>query len=270
MAIELIGTKIHKSGEVVKSSQKSVSVACEEALQISINEIPYTITMRTPGADCALIQGLLFTENIYHGTPLKLSSYDFDDQKNPTHINVEIAEDQLLKDISGNRTLISSSSCGFCGKKDLKDIELRGAPIVDSASIAFKHIQVLFDEISSHQLIFSETGGVHAAALFSKEQQLLSIYEDIGRHNAVDKVIGNVHKDGNLSEAKILLITGRVSYEILAKAFRAKIPIILAISAPTSLAVEMAVDLGITIAGFCRENSATVYSHPERILWGEQ
>ena len=263
-------TKLQLSQNQVEFEQQESLIAQEGPLQISINDIPYTITMRTPGADNVLIHGLLYTEKVFAGDSLILKSYDFDDTKIPSHINAEIPADKILKDITNNRSLISSSSCGFCGKKDLKDIELRDEGITDGTTIPFSHINNLFKDLSQHQHIFKETGGVHAAALYTEKEELLSVYEDIGRHNAVDKVIGQTLKDKRLDEAKVLLVTGRVSYEILVKALRARVPIILAISAPSSLAIEMAKDFGVTIAGFCRGNTATIYSHPERILTGEQ
>lgn len=241
----------------------------ELPLQISINDIPYTITMRTPGEELELALGLLFTEKIYQGPPLNMSVRNFDIMGNITHLNLKINEQALLKDIDHNRTLISTSSCGFCGKKDLTDIEFCNEQISDTFYLKVENIPALFEKMAHFQAIFLKTGASHAAALFNKEQKLLVVSEDVGRHNAVDKVIGKVLRTHNLNEAKILLVSGRISYEIVLKAFRAKIPIIMAVSAPTSFAVEIAQSAGLTLVGFCRNDRATIYSYPKRICINE-
>ena len=124
----------------------------------------------------------------------------------------------------------------------------------------------MFDAMKAAQHTFHKSGGSHAAAAFTNNGELLSIREDIGRHNAVDKVIGHLINNNSLKGAKCLTVSGRISYEIISKAFAAKIPILAAVSAPSTLAVDFAKELGITLLGFCRENKATCYSHPNRIL----
>jgi FdhD protein len=172
---------------------------------------------------------------------------------------VELDQSQLNK-----RSLLSVASCGICGKTELTLPD--GIIRVADTSLDLRHIRQMFDEMAVRQSAFISSGGCHASAAFSAGFEMLSLMEDIGRHNAVDKVIGDLLIRKNLPQARFLLVSGRVSYEIVVKCFTAGIPFLLAVSAPSSLAVDFAKELGISLLGFCRENRATVYSHPERIL----
>ncbi len=262
--------KIRQLSPTLSWNNDKVYLPQEEPLQISINSIPYSLTMRTPGADKELITGLLFTEKVYQKEIHLWDQFDFDEQGLATHINAQVNANNLLKSIADNRSLISTSSCGFCGKKDLKDIELQNEMIEDSIALPADRIALLFEKMTKGQALFSKTGATHAAALFDSALNLISLYEDIGRHNALDKAIGYLQMNKQLTSAKILLVSGRISYEIVVKAMRAHIPIILAISAPTSLAVEIAKEKGITLGGFCRGEQATIYCHHQRIILGGQ
>ncbi|HRP61390.1 MAG TPA: formate dehydrogenase accessory sulfurtransferase FdhD, partial [Vicingus sp.] len=163
------------------------------------------------------------------------------------------------------RNIVSVSSCGICGKSELEkptDTKLTNQQNLFTPQQLFN----MFEKMNSAQDSFIQSGGSHACAVFDKEGKMLSIKEDVGRHNAVDKVIGNLINQNNLSNAKCLLVSGRISYEIVNKCFAAKIPILAAVSAPSSLAVDMAQEMGLTLIGFSRNNRFTVYAHPNRIV----
>lgn len=231
----------------------------EVPLYITINNEPFTITMQTPGDEKVLAIGLLYTEGLIKNNFLDIGEY----QKDTTTINanLDIAKDKFIN----SRSLLSVASCGICGKKELK--EIKGEKLDSSLSvISGSQVKEMFAMMKDKQHTFTKTGGSHAAAIFDIDYNLLSIKEDIGRHNAVDKVIGDCLVSKNLNESKFLLISGRVSYEIITKCFKARIPILAAVSAPSSLAVDFSKELGITLMGFCREDNYTVYSHPERVM----
>lgn len=252
------GIKITKNSHQVFEDELVV----EAPLQININNEPYTVVMRTPDNDVELVRGLLYAEDIYKS----FNHFNFsiiDTQITiPTIVNVSIPNNNLGKGYVNKRTLLSVSSCGICGKKELKDVEISGKKFEKSQAISLEKIQEMYSKMSSFQKIFKKTGGSHAAAIFDQKNQLLSIKEDIGRHNAVDKVIGDLLQKNNLQKAHFLLVSGRVSYEIVTKAFIAKIPIIVAVSACSSLAVDFAKEFGICLIGFTREDKMTVYSNP--------
>jgi FdhD protein len=164
------------------------------------------------------------------------------------------------------RNFYASSSCGICGKATLDDVEVHCAPLAPGPSVSPAAIQGLPDALRAGQRVFEQTGGLHAAGVFSASGELLSVREDVGRHNAVDKVVGEALLAGALPMTERLLqVSGRVSFEIVQKAARAGIPLIAAVSAPSSLAVEAAGRLGMTVVGFVRDGRFNVYTHAERI-----
>ena len=241
------------------------TIVVEAPLQININEEPYTVVMRTPDDDLELIRGLLFAEDIYkNALSFKCTTIKVEG-KIPAIINVSIPKDKLGKGYLNKRTLLSVSSCGICGKKELKDIKVTGSKLDTNTILSATIIHKMFIEMLSFQKTFEDTGGSHAAALFNKENKLLTIKEDIGRHNAVDKTIGHLLLNTNLKEANYLLVSGRVSYEIVSKAFIAKIPVIIAVSACSSLAIDFAKEFGICLVGFTRTNKMTIYANPSYI-----
>ena len=240
------------------------NLTVEQALQISINNKPFTITMRTPGNDIELIRGLLYSEDIYRGNENLNIDISENEEKVITEAEIEI-EPSLLRDAySNSRSFLSASSCGICGKTELDDID-SSCKIEDSNQLNIETLYNMFDEMKNNQTTFELSGGSHAASAFTIEGKLLCTMEDIGRHNAVDKVIGYLINNNLLKQAKCITVSGRISYEIVSKAFAAKIPILAAVSAPSSLAVDFAKELGITLLAFCREHKATCYAHPERL-----
>lgn len=246
-------------------SKVSDGIVVEAALQININNASYTVVMRTPGNDFELIRGLLFAEDIYKG--IKNLDFEIIEEKPNgfSIININISKDILGKGYLNKRTLLSVSSCGICGKQNLEDIELKGNALEKEQLFSAKSIEEMSLKMSALQEIFKHTGGSHAAAIFDKNYQLLSIKEDIGRHNAVDKAIGQLVHQNNLKQAFCMLVSGRVSYEIVSKAFIAKIGIIVAVSACSSLAIDYAKEFGICLIGFSRTNKMTIYANPTKI-----
>ncbi len=237
----------------------------EEMLGISVNGKPYTITMRTPGFEEEHTRGILLTEDVY--TNQKINPAFFVTEKNQqgyiTKVNVVIPESQLQSGIHQQRNLLSVSSCGMCGKYEM-DLTLHGI-LQQEEKLKSSLVEKMFEEMATHQENFANTGGCHASALFTIDGKFLDCKEDIGRHNAVDKVIGSLLLSGRLHQAKIILVSGRVSYEIVSKAHKAGIPFLCSVSAPSSMAVEYCRQCGITLLAFCRGNKFTVYSNEEMI-----
>jgi len=241
------------------------TLAIEVGLSVAINGIPYTVTMQTPGFEKDLVRGLLYAENIYRqpGPHPPMDVTDIDDQGFITGINIRIPEDQVLKDFAGTRNVISASSCGLCGKTSLEDDTAQ--PIIHEGLLDPAIVGMMFDQMSDAQKSFQQSGGTHAAGIFTIEGELLSLREDIGRHNAVDKTIGDLLNRGILHEARCLTVSGRISYEIVSKARAVGIPFLASVSAPSSLAVETAENCGMTLLAFCRQDKLTAYAHPEHL-----
>lgn len=240
----------------------------EQALQISINNKIFTITMRTPGNDEALVRGLLFSEDIYKGVENLEIVFSENKEKAITEANITLDENLLGKGYLNSRSILSVSSCGICGKRELEDFSTE-PKLSENNKLSITSFYKMFDAMKKGQPTFHQSGGSHAAAAFTKNGSLLVIMEDIGRHNAVDKVIGYLSNAHQLNEAKCIVVSGRISYEIVTKIFAAKIPILGAVSAPSTLAVDFAKELGVTLLGFCRDEKATCYAHPYRIKLSE-
>lgn len=232
----------------------------EVALQIVVNQKPITVTMCSPSNLKDLTLGLLYSENIcksaQHGT-IEINSSKF-----PLVANVKIADKFIQDGYLNNRNFLSVASCGICGKTNL-DVEC--GVLEKDVTLSFNEIESYFKQMNANQLEFAKSGGVHAAAIFDKEGKLLVVREDIGRHNAMDKAIGNLLSKAKLKKATTLIVSGRVSYEIVLKTFRAKIPILAAVSAPSSLAIDFAKEFNISLLGFCRKGRGTCYSATHRI-----
>ncbi|MEO5602765.1 MAG: formate dehydrogenase accessory sulfurtransferase FdhD [Cyclobacteriaceae bacterium] len=239
----------------------------EEALQIKINGRSYTITMRTPGNDGILAAGLLFSEGIIKVPDdiLKMDEVPSLQDECTLFVDALIKEEVLVGQNIFNRSIASSASCGVCGKIEIGDLDVPVKLTKTSWKLEIGLIPKMLERMRALQDTFEKTGGSHAAALLTIDGNILAVHEDIGRHNAVDKVIGELFLQRRLHCADILLISGRVSYEIVAKCSRAGISFLLAVSAPSSLAVDFCNKSGITLIGFCRDNRATVYTHPENI-----
>ena len=252
--------ELHTSTKIVDA------LTIEEALQININDKAFTVSMRTPGEDANLVRGLLHAEGVINDVNyipdivLKKENED----GIVTIVNVVIPGNKLGEGYSNSRSLLSVSSCGICGKTELGDLAFIGKTIDEKDKIDINSINLMFEKMKIKQHDFKQSGGTHAAAAFSMEGELLCTMEDIGRHNAVDKVVGELIHSEKLKQAKVITVSGRISYEIVIKCFKAQIPFLAAVSAPSSLAVDYAKELGITLFAFCRDQRATCYSNPQR------
>jgi FdhD protein len=248
-----------------KSSSTEDFLTVEQSLQISLNGNAYTITMQTPGDEMQLVRGLLFTENVFSEIDIDpvITIAEKSAQGFISAVNFDIPAEQLGKGAETLRNIMSVSSCGLCGKAGLDEVSAETLNCLETMNP--ERVRLMFNEMNSGQNTFIKSGGSHACAAFDIEGNLLAIYEDIGRHNAVDKIIGDLLINRNLRKAKCITVSGRISYEIVNKCFVAGIPFLAAVSAPSTLAVDFANEKGITLMGFCRENKFTVYSHEERI-----
>jgi FdhD protein len=252
---------------------RSETLAVEEPLEIRVNGAPVTVTMRTPGSDIELAQGFLLTEGVVGGredmrTIRYCGGRDDDGVNTYNVLDVTLAPGIQPPSLDITRNFYTTSSCGVCGKASLDAVRLisRFSPGDDPATVAATTLKAMPGQLRSAQKVFASTGGLHAAALFSVDGTMHVVREDIGRHNAVDKVIGWAleHERIPLS-ASVLLVSGRASFELTQKALLAGIPVLAAVSAPSSLAVSLAEESGITLVAFLREDSMNVYTRADRI-----
>lgn len=238
-------------------------ITVEKALQISINGKSFTVVMQTPGDELELAVGLLYSEDVL----TKKTDYKTECRKGEDglieDINFTVVKNDLGKGYLSSRSLLSVSSCGICGKQSLSDLKVGGKTLKPSEQISTNFIFDLQEKMHKAQDIFPDTGSIHGAAVFSPKGELLSCKEDIGRHNALDKAIGELLISKQLSAGNILFFSGRISYEIVTKSFRSKIKTIIAISGPSSLAIDYAKEFGINLIGFCRDGRLTAYTNPE-------
>jgi FdhD protein len=270
-------SKIQSQVWVVEESKirtRSDYLAAEEPLEIRLVNPKQTvaITMRTPGADFDLATGFLYSEGVIHQQQdiIKMSyclDADGDGEQRYNIVNIELREELQLNLFSLERHFLTTSACGICGKASIESIKIRGCPtIATQRSICPEIIYSLTDKLRAAQGIFTATGGLHAAALFDFEGQLLKLREDVGRHNALDKLIGSAFLANELPlNDRIVMVSGRSSFEILQKCINAGVPIVCAVSAPSSLAVSVAQEFGVTLIGFLRGQKFNVYSGFERI-----
>ena len=250
-------------------------LAVEEPLGIRVDGIALTMTMRTPGDDIELAAGFLASENIVR-SPADIVTMTVCDGTACGHVDHDglgnIVDVRLAPGVTiapgAKRSFLTTSACGVCGKTSIRDIcELpRAAVSEDPAQIAPDVLAVLPDRLREAQRVFSRTGGLHAAGLFTTDGELVAVREDVGRHNAVDKIVGWALLAGRLPLAgHILLVSGRASFELVQKAALAGIPVLAAVSAPSSLAADLAEEAGLTLVGFLRGQSMNVYTGAHRI-----
>jgi FdhD protein len=250
-------------------------LATEEPLEIRLVNPQRTvaITMRTPGADFELAAGFLYSEGVInHRSDIKTIRYcvdrDVDGEQRQNIVSVAL-RDTLSPDLPPlERHFFTTSACGVCGKASLEALRLRGCSVIaNDLSVSANIIWRLPEQLQAAQRVFSSTGGLHAAALFDHQGNLLAVQEDVGRHNALDKLIGSALLTEVLPLSdRIILVSGRSSYEILQKCLAAGVSIICAVSAPSSLAVALAEEFGITLIGFLRGDRFNIYTHRQRIF----
>jgi FdhD protein len=232
------------------------AVAIEEPLEIRVDGVPLAVTMRTPGHDEELALGFLYGEGLIDGPHAAGLTEDL--AKNTIEVT-----GPLLRD-PGARRFYTTSSCGVCGKGAIDEVAVHSAPLPAGARLERAVIARLPSRI--FQPAFERTGGVHATGLFDSHGELVLSREDVGRHNAMDKVVGRALIDGLLPlHHYVLCVSGRLSFELVQKAAVAGAPILVGVGAPSSLAIELAADRGLTLCGFARGTSVNVYTHAERV-----
>ena len=244
-------------------------VASEEPLEIRVRGHSVAVTMRTPGHDAELAAGFLLSEGIirHRSEVLRIEHCrqgEAAHYENTLNVFLDSSVELDLQQLT--RHVFASSSCGLCGKASIEAVHRHFPPVVSPLRISAKKLGGFPERLRRGQPTFSQTGGLHAAALFGASDEPLLVREDIGRHNAVDKIVGDGLLSGQLPfDHHVLLVSGRASFEIMQKALAARIAIVAAISAPSSLAIEFAQESGQTLIGFLRGQSFCVYSHPQRI-----
>lgn len=258
--------RITPAGEITRPD----TLAVEEPLEIRVRGESLTVTMRTPGNDIDLVHGFLFGESlIATAADIRTARYcaGTDDEGRNTYNVLDIDPTRPL--ILPSRPFLTTGACGLCGRTALDEVRQRSRhplpapePLVDTAVLAG-----LPDALRGRQSVFDATGGLHAAGLFTAQGDPLAVREDIGRHNAVDKVIGWALREDRIPATElVLMVSGRASFELAQKAVLAGIPVLAAVSAPSSLAVDLALESGLTLAGFVRGDTMNIYSWPERVV----
>jgi FdhD protein len=241
-------------------------IAAEVALEVRLEGEPFSVIMRTPGSDRDLAAGFLFSEGVIR-RPEDLDRIQAGES--PNVVNVTLSRERagaVPEFIGQRRQVVMNSSCGMCGRRTLESLTVNRPPLIVAWTVPAAIIDSLPITLRAAQKAFAETGGLHAAGLFDDRGRLELSAEDVGRHNAVDKLIGRMLLAGRLPLAQSLLfVSGRSSFEIVQKAFLAGIPLLAAVSAPSSLAVELARSAGITLLGFVRDRRFNSYAHHERI-----
>ena len=246
--------------------------AVEEPLEIRLHDRSFAVIMRTPGADRHLAAGFLLAEGLVT-TADDIGAVEH--CRHPDHpevhnvVNVFLLGDAakaLPQKLDERRNVLANSSCGICGRVTIESLQTRAEPLAITTFVSRDAVLALPAQLRARQPLFDETGALHAAAVFSPGGKCVAVAEDVGRHNAVDKVVGELLLDGRLPLAgHALAVSGRSSYEIVQKAWLAGIEIISAVSAPSSLAIDLAAEAGITLIGFARANSFNIYSHAGRV-----
>jgi FdhD protein len=258
-----------RSVNVVRRGEPGVSadqVAVEAPLEVRVNGQPFSVIMRTPGADRELALGFLFSEGLVRGQA-DVARVDLDEDIGVVNVVFERGRADAVAEALGQRRQVAlHSSCGLCGRRSLETLEITAPPLALEWSVHAAIIDALPATLQAAQPAFAHTGGLHAAGLFDLEGRLAASAEDVGRHNAVDKLVGRMFEAGRLPLSRLLLlVSGRSSFEIVQKAWLGGIPLVAAVSAPSSLAVDLAARARMTLLGFVRDGRFNVYAHPERV-----
>ncbi len=246
-------------------------VVREEPLEIRIGGLPVAVVMRTPGHDEELTKGFLATEGVVEA-PAQIRSVRHCSEVDDPLAEGNVVQTTLMPGVEVDwarlrRNLYASSSCGLCGKATIDQVMVRHEPLVDPLRVPVAMLYTLPAKLEAAQTVFARTGGLHAAGLFDGQGQPVVVREDVGRHNAVDKVVGWALEHGRLPLlGHTLMVSGRVSYEITLKAIAARIPVLAAVSAPSSLAVGLAERAGLTLVAFLRGQRLSVYAGADRIV----
>ena len=251
-------------------------VAIEEPLEIRAGGVALAITMRTPGDDAALAAGFLLAEGILISAQdigaIETDATRFDERlRNVVDVLPSPGHAFLLESIdTARRGTLTTAACGVCGRRSIDDMLSRCTPLEEGAQIETSAIERAMQQLRGAQANFARSGGVHAAAAFDAAGNLLACAEDVGRHNATDKVIGRLLLEGKIGSGAdapaLLAVSGRASFEIVQKAIMARIPIVASVSAASSLAIDLALKARLTLAAFVREGRLTLYAHPGRVV----
>ena len=252
--------------------------AAEEPLEIRLHDRPFAVIMRTPGADRELAAGFLLAERVIRtADDLGTIAHCTDRAEGPVResgtrenvVNVTLANgsrEAVERMLADRRQVTTSSSCGLCGRQTIESLATDVPPVQSTWTVSASLVSTLPERLRARQAVFDDTGGLHAAGLFARDGALVDVAEDVGRHNAVDKIIGRMLMRDALPLADhLLFVSGRTSFEIVQKAIVAGIPLVAAVSAPSSLAIDLARQFGVTLAGFVRGDGFNIYAHPERI-----
>jgi len=269
MAVKL--TEAVRAVEVVRSgTRKAIEdhVAVEQALEVRLNGAPFSVIMRTPGSDRELALGFLFSEGLIRRRD-DVKRIDHDEPAGTVNVVFERSRsDVVAAALAERRQVTMNSSCGMCGRRTLESLAVSAPVLIVEWSVARETIGRLPNALRSAQPAFAQTGGLHAAACFDVEGRLETSAEDVGRHNAVDKLLGRMLEAERLPLTRsLLLVSGRASFEIVQKAWLGSLPLVAAVSAPSSLAVELAEKAGMTLVGFVRDGRFNVYTHPTRVMF---
>jgi len=249
------------------------SAATEEPLEVRLHGRPFAVIMRTPGADRELAAGFLLAEQVISGAD-DLGTIEHCTDPSADHpeniVNVTLANGSapaIDRVLAERRLVTTGSSCGLCGRRTIESLSTAARPLAAAGmTVGVRALASMADRLRASQAVFDATGGLHAAALFTPAGEIVHIAEDVGRHNAVDKVIGRMLMREELPlSTRVLFVSGRSSFEIVQKALLAGIPIVASVSAPSSLAIELAEEAGLTLVGFVRGDSLNIYAHGERI-----
>ncbi|MER3479259.1 MAG: formate dehydrogenase accessory sulfurtransferase FdhD [Meiothermus sp.] len=252
-------------------------LAVEEPLELRLvagsEKKTVAVTLRTPGHDFELAAGFLFSEGVIRQrSEIRRMAYCVDEGEDQRYniVNAELHGRILPELPSLERHFFTTSACGLCGKASIESLSARGLlPVSSQATVSAEVLRSLPEKLRKAQKLFDLTGGLHAAALFDLEGRLVQLREDVGRHNAMDKLVGWALLQGQLPLSNhLVLVSGRASFELVQKALRAGIPLFASVSAPSNLAVDLAASFGLTLAGFLRGERFNVYAHPQRILLG--
>jgi FdhD protein len=245
-----------------------ISVINEEPLSIRVQGMPYAVVMRTPGDEVAHVAGFCLGEGIVD-QPDDITNIAFCDGEDTNVVTVTLTADRRthIADHLDRRTYISQTSCGICGKSIVDDLVQALAPVPDGDPLDVSGALDRLIHLGDHQPLRAKTRAAHAAAIYDQHLARLSIAEDVGRHNALDKAIGALFMDNRLARAHLLTLSSRISYELVQKAARARIPVILAVSRPTALAVELATALNMALASLGKDHNLMIYCNAQRLNW---
>ena len=278
--MQQVSTKQVVRWNLSETTQIADELVIEEPLEIRVGHQSLIVVMRTPGHDFELAAGFLFTENLIQSEDdIEIIAYCEDDNTESRTdnldtgmslfeniVNVHLKDKLVLEEAGWQRNFHANASCGLCGKMTIDAVKHQVDPLELGLRLNHNVLYQLNNQLRAAQTVFDKTGGLHAAGLFNEKGELLIIREDIGRHNAVDKVIGQALLSDMIPlDNHILMVSGRASFEIVQKALFARIPIVVAVSAASTLAVDLAKEGNITLIGFMRDKRMAVYSHPKRI-----